>query len=57
MFCFRPPADEVTNIFVTSLANDSKVITGYIKQVPNQPIVFAVNIPPLLVKRMTMFRR
>jgi PhoPQ-activated pathogenicity-related protein len=36
-----PPADEVTNNLISHLANDSKVIVGYIKQVPNQPTVFA----------------
>jgi PhoPQ-activated pathogenicity-related protein len=36
-----PPADEVTNNLVSHLANDSKVIVGYMKQVPNQPTVFA----------------
>lgn len=43
--CFqnRPPADEVTNQLASMLANDTKVVVGYIKQVPNQPVVFAVS--------------
>lgn len=43
MFLNRPPADEVTNQLASMLANDTKVVVGYIKQVPNQPVVFAVS--------------
>jgi PhoPQ-activated pathogenicity-related protein len=36
-----PPQNELTNTIITQLANDSKTIAGYIKQVPNHPLVFA----------------
>jgi PhoPQ-activated pathogenicity-related protein len=36
-----PPADSLTNVLISSFANDSKVISAYITQVPNQPLVFA----------------
>jgi len=36
-----PPENELTNVIITQLANDTKTVAGYIKQVPNQPLVFA----------------
>jgi PhoPQ-activated pathogenicity-related protein len=36
-----PPADGLNNLLVSRLANDSKVISAYITQVPNQPLIFA----------------
>jgi PhoPQ-activated pathogenicity-related protein len=36
-----PPVDDPSNIVASRFANESKVVFGYIKQVPNQPTIFA----------------
>jgi PhoPQ-activated pathogenicity-related protein len=36
-----PPEDDSNNLAIANIANETKVITAYIKHVPNQPIVFA----------------
>lgn len=40
---YRPPENDLFNVAIASIANDTKVIAAYVQQVPNQPVVFSVS--------------